>query len=121
RRKLAPLAMAGVILGMIGLTSPEYFFAGAGAAILAVALGPGARRAVAGVALIGPAIGLFALWAVPLALSAHRLGGLGNTTTRGPKVLSVGSILWSWGLVAPLAVAGLVAFVLRWGGPGLLV
>ena len=104
------LAGAGVMLGLAGLTSAEFFFVGLGVAIVTVAIPGDVSRAVVGLALLAPAFALFATWLVPLIASYVRLGGFVNTTGVGPIILSPLEILLSWGLATPLAAYA----VIRW-------
>jgi hypothetical protein len=109
-RNVGLLFCAGVLLGLIGLTSWEAFFLGVGTAAI-IAVVPGAvTRPKRTFALLGPAFALYALWAVPLAMSYARLGGFTNTTAGPPPVLSPLAILLSWGLVIPFAAYA----VFRW-------
>ncbi|MCA1727405.1 MAG: hypothetical protein LC722_07090 [Actinobacteria bacterium] len=113
RERAAWLAAAGAILGLAGLTSPEAFFIGlAAAALLCAAPGPISRPRRAA-ALLAPAIGLWALWVVPLGASYARLGGFVNTTILNAPDPSPVGVLLSWGTVIPLAVFGMVRWLPR--------
>ena len=113
RRSVAAFTWAGVVLGMIGLTSVEFLFVGLVAGLGVIVVVGGLPRARAALAVSVPAVGLTALWLAPLMASALRLGGLVNTTVNDERILGAGAILLSWGLVTPLAVAGLVLAIRR--------
>ena len=104
------LAGAGTVLGLAGLTSAEFFFVGLAVAVVIALLGRDLPRSTLALTLLGPAIGLYAIWLAPLIASYVRLGGFVNTTGVGPIVLSPVAILMSWGLVTPLAAYAVV----RW-------
>ncbi|MDP8957437.1 MAG: hypothetical protein M3N24_10860 [Actinomycetota bacterium] len=110
-RHPALLLGAGISLGLAGLTSAEFFFAGLGVAALTIVAPGDVSRFVLGVSVLAPAIALFAVWLVPLMASYVRLGGFVNTTGVGPIILSPVGILLSWGLVTPLAIYGVVRWV----------
>ena len=106
-------AAAGSAVGAIGLMSAESFFIGLGVAfLLCLPREPGHRRWRAA-ALFGPALGLWAIWLVPLAASYARLGGFVNTTIRNAPDPSAFEILLSWGWTIPLAAWGLVRWIPR--------
>lgn len=107
KERPAPLAGAGTIAGIIGLTGAEAFFlCGLVVLGLPVAAPPGRRaRSFAWVAL--PMAAVWGLWVVPLALSYADLGGFENTTTVGPVDVPPAGILGAWGLLTVCAVAGL--------------
>ncbi len=110
QRNAALLVGAGSMLGLAGLTSAEFFFVGLGVAVFTVLVPGEVSRRVLGLAVLAPAIALFAVWLVPLIASYVRLGGFVNTTGVGPIILSPMAILMSWGLVIPFAVYALI----RW-------
>jgi hypothetical protein len=104
--RMPDYAVAGVVLGLVGLTQTDAFAVGLLAAGVLAALAPRGRRLRAAAALLLPALVLFSLWAAPLAVSYVRLGGFVDTTVVGPVVLPAWAILGAWGIVAPLAAVG---------------
>lgn len=97
---------AGVTLGLIGLVSVPM---GLHAALwLGVLLLVRARRweFVRDVMLPGAAV--FSVWAAPMMIDAFRLGGLVNVSPALGREWPVTTALWSWGLLLPLAAAGVV-------------
>ena len=109
--------VAGVLLGLVGLTQTDSFVVGLLAAAFVAASGPRGRRLRTAAALLLPALALFSLWAVPIAVSYLRLGGFVDTTVVGPVVLPAWAVLGSWGIVTPLAVAGAVRAARSLGDP----
>jgi hypothetical protein len=103
---------AGVLLGLVGLTSGgEWYFVGLAMAIGTVFVRSEIPRIHRVVAVAVPAIALYALWAVPLVAGYRRLGGFVNTTATPAVILSPAAILLSWGFVSPLAVYAAVRWV----------
>jgi Dolichyl-phosphate-mannose-protein mannosyltransferase len=100
--------IAGVLLGLAGLTQADSFVVGLLAAALLAASAPRSRRLRTAAALLVPALALFSLWAVPLAVSYLRLGGFVDTTVVDPVVLPAWAILGAWGIVTPLALVGAI-------------
>jgi hypothetical protein len=110
---------AGVALGMAGLTGAEAFLAGLGVAAVAPLWALSSRRLRALAALLSPALGLYALWAVPQVLAYLRLGGYRNLTAVGPVTLPPAAVLGGWGVTTPLAAVGAARSVPRArGDPG---
>ncbi len=109
-RNAGLLVCAGVALGLIGLASWDAFFLGLGTTALITLVPAEVSRPRRMVTLLGPAFAIYALWAIPLAVSYARLGGFTNTTAGPPPILSPLAILSSWGLVT--AFAAYAAF--RW-------
>src|SRR5439155_11825390 len=107
RRPWASLGAAGVVLGLAAITSPEFLFAGGGAALVVLILAPAIRRLRALAAVFVPAVAILAVWLVPLVVSYVRLGGFVDTTVRAGIRLRPGDILLSWGLLIPFAAYGL--------------
>jgi hypothetical protein len=103
---LRDYAIAGVVLGLVGLTQTDSFVVGLLTAPLLAAVAPRGRRLRTAAALLLPALALFAVWAVPLAVSYVRLGGFVDTTIVGPIVLPAWAIFGAWGIVVPFALAG---------------
>jgi hypothetical protein len=114
RRRNPPLvAGAGIALGLSGLTGGEAFFVGMAVAAVASAFPLGLPRRQVAAGLLLPSAGLFALWAVPLAINYLRLGGFANITVVGPVDLPPLAILVSWGIVTPFALYGAVSLIPR--------
>jgi hypothetical protein len=109
--------VAGVLLGLVGLTQTDAFAVGLLAAAFLALLAPRGRRLRTAAAFLLPALALFSLWAVPLALSYVRLGGFVDTTVVGPIVLPAWAVLGAWGIVTPLAVAGAIRATRSLGDP----
>jgi hypothetical protein len=115
---------AGAGLGLTGLTAPEPFFLGlAAAALLCLVPAPaGPSRLPRAAALFVPALGLWALWVVPVAFSYLRLGGFVHTTLVRVPSPSAGDVLRSWGTIVPFAVYGAWRWLPRaWREPGAAV
>ena len=102
------LVAAGVLLGLVGLTQTDAFFVGILAAAFVTLLVARGRRLRTGAAVLVPALALFSLWALPVAVSYVRLGGFVDTTVVQPVVLPAWAILGAWGIVTPLAAVGAV-------------
>jgi len=113
RRPWASLGAAGVVLGLAAITSPEFLFAGGGAALVVLILAPAIRRLRALAAVFVPAVAILAVWLVPLVVSYVRLGGFVDTTVRAGIRLRPGDILLSWGLLIPFAAYGLAVSLAR--------
>ncbi len=109
-RKL--LIGSGVVIGLLGLTGLEAFVVAGATAILAALLAtPHRLRTLANV--IVPAVLVYLLWLGPVAYNYVRLGGFVNTTKVGNEALSAADILFSWGVVTPLAALGAWVLVPR--------
>jgi len=107
RARTGPLVGAGAVLGLAGLTTGEGFLLGmAIAALLAVFPPAGLRRRTVALATLFPALGLYALWAVPIAVFYVVLGGFLNTTVGAPISLPPEGVLVSWGLALPVGIYG---------------
>jgi hypothetical protein len=113
REDVRTLALAGVVLGLAGLTGAEAFFVGLFVAVLvAVVPGPiGWRRAA--VSLLGPAVAIYAIWMVPLLINYVKLGGFVNITRVGPVNLKAAGILAAWGIATPFGAFGFARFAPR--------
>ena len=103
RQSRGLLLGGGVVLGLIGLTTWEWFFVGCAVAALLVVYPTEIRRPTKAAVLFVPAIALYAIWLVPLGINYVRLGGFINTTARQPPTLSPLATFLSWGFVTPLA------------------
>jgi hypothetical protein len=109
--------IAGVLLGLVGLTQTDSFVVGLLVATLLAVSTPRGRRLRTAAALLVPALALFSLWAVPVAVSYFRLGGFVNTTVVGPVVLPAWAIFGAWGIVTPLALVGAIRAARSLGNP----
>jgi hypothetical protein len=98
------LVAVGFVLGLVGLSSAEAFFAGLGTALVLTFLAREMGRLRVGALLLVPAALTFSFWLVPLAASYVRLGGFVNTTTQDVIHLPLWAILGGWGVVTPLAI-----------------
>lgn len=109
--------VAGALLGLVGLTQTDSFFVGLLAAALLTVSSPRGQRLRTAAALLFPALALFSLWAVPIAVSYLRLGGFVDTTIVEPVVLPAWAILSAWGIVTPLALVGAIRAARSLGHP----
>lgn len=111
RERRSMLVLGGVVLGCVGLVSVPTLVAGlAWGAAAVVCCARGARWS--SLARIGiPAALVFALWAGPVVGDMVRYGGFVNITPSLGREWPLWTALGSWGLLAPLAVAG--AFAMR--------
>lgn len=110
---------AGAVAGLAGLVSLPMFVAALLWVVLASLVAPGGERRRAFVDSVLPAVGVFALWAGPVASSYIRFGGFVDVTPRLGTEWPLPVALWSWGLLLPAAAAGLVV-ALRSGARVLL-
>jgi hypothetical protein len=111
-------AVAGAVLGMVGLAQTDAFLVGLLTAGVFALVSPRGRRLRIGVALIVPALSIFLLWAGPLLVSYVRLGGFVDTTEHSPVVLPLWAILGGWGIITPLAAFGAYWAFRSRGDPG---
>lgn len=103
--------LAGVSAGMVGLVSaPLFLTAVIWTVVGGLLAGAGARLRMF-VTLAGPTLLVFALWAGPVAYNYFRYGGFVNITSRLGVEWPLVIALASWGLLFPLAVAGIVMAV----------
>jgi hypothetical protein len=131
RHSRRSLIGAGVVLGMVGLTTGESMPFGLGAAALLTLAPPPSlvgdqkngeklrftRRQVAAYVL-GPALGLGALWVAPVIYNYFQLGGF-RASVNTPVILTPLAFLGSWGLTVPFALYGAYRLVPEAGGhPG---
>jgi hypothetical protein len=112
QRSIPYLAGAGFTLGLIALTGAEATFVGFGVALLAGLWGGGVKRWQALMALILPALGLWGLWLVPMAINYIRLGGI-RGLAREAVVLTPFQIMITWGIATPLAIWGAATWFRR--------
>lgn len=100
------VVLGGVGLGLVGLISVPTLVAGltwAGAAALSGGRGS-RRRALVAVGI--PAVLVFGLWAGPVVAEMIQEGGFVNITPSLGREWPLWTALGSWGLLAPLALAG---------------
>jgi hypothetical protein len=113
RKNNALLVASGATLGMSGLTGNESFTVGLGVVVL-VCLAPlSVPRLRLAVMVLVPAMAVFAIWLVPIAVSYVRLGGFVNITQVGPVDLTPVAIIGAWGVSTPLAAYGFVRLLRR--------
>ncbi|CAN5719416.1 hypothetical protein BH18ACT15_BH18ACT15_10680 [soil metagenome] len=122
RHSLGALFGAGVVLGLIGLTTGESMPFGLGAAVLLTVAPPSSkvtepsgakarfRRWQVAAALLLPALGVWALWAGPLLYNYFQLGGF-FASYNTPVVLTPLAFIGCWGLTAPFALYGSFHFI----------
>ncbi|MGH2821289.1 MAG: hypothetical protein ACRDJ5_11610, partial [Actinomycetota bacterium] len=106
RDRLRPAAVLGGCLGALGLLSVPMGL-NAGAWIVAAALAVGRRRLALLVCVALPAILVFALWALPAGIGYLTYGGFVDITPNLGREWPLSTALTSWGLLLPLAAAGL--------------
>jgi hypothetical protein len=100
------LVLAGVVLGLTGLADAESFFLGAAVFALFVLAPVRISRERALLTLLVPALAPYAFWLIPQAISYAQLGGYVNLTAVGPVSLPAWAIVFSWGIMLPLALVG---------------
>ena len=98
---------AGCALGLIGLTGGETFLVGGLLAVLVVVF-DAPKRAATAARLLLPALAIYSLWFVPVAIGYVRLDGFVSITHIIPVALPATAILVSWGLTTPFALGWLV-------------
>src|SRR5204863_6871097 len=110
RHRIGYLLAGGTVLGLVALTGAEDAFVGFAIAIVAGLWAGRPRRLRAVAALVVPALGLWSLWLVPMAVNYVGLGGVrGQSRPEGD--LPALHILVSWGMVTPLAAWGAVVWL----------
>lgn len=101
-------AAAGASVGLVGLLSVPLFVTGLFWIVVAsVARARGARLSWLGTALVS-ALAVFAFWAGPVASNVVEHGGFVNITPQLGVEWPLHIALASWGLLLPLAIAGVV-------------
>lgn len=100
------LLLAGVSVGLAGLTNAEAFFVGMLTLAALSAFPIGVTRPKAAMCLLLPAVGVYLFWALPQAISYVQLGGYVNLTVVGPVTLPAWAILFGWGMITPFAIVG---------------
>lgn len=108
RRARTTTVAAGLCAGMTGLVSMPLFVCAVSFCIAAGLLAPARARLRALTASLLPALGVFSLWLGPVVAGYLREGGFVDITARLGVEWSPLSALASWGLLFPLAVAGVV-------------
>lgn len=106
RRSLGTYVGAGVALGLTGLTGGESFIVALLVAVTTAIAIPAIPRAKALGALLGPALAIYALWAVPMIINYARLGGFVSITHIISVDLPAPAVLGAWGVSTLLAVIG---------------
>lgn len=101
---------AGVVLGLVGLSGGETFIVGCALAVAVVAF-DSERRLATAARLLAPALGIYALWFVPILVNYARLGGFVSITHIIPVDLPAIAIVVSWGLATPFALFGVLAYI----------
>ncbi|HZJ52325.1 MAG TPA: hypothetical protein VFF07_16125 [Actinomycetota bacterium] len=96
---------AGIALGLTGLISAPLFLGGAVWAAVCALRSPNRLRFAVTVSLA--ALLVVSLWAGPVAADFIRYGGFVDLTPRLGVEWALGTALGSWGLLLPLAAAGL--------------
>lgn len=109
RRSTTLFVSAGTTLGLIGLMTGESLIVGALFALIFIAVGPGIGRVRAVIAIAAPALTLYAIWLLPVAINYTRLGGFAKTSG-APVTLPPLMILFSWGVAVPFVVIGVCAW-----------
>ncbi|MGH2753220.1 MAG: hypothetical protein ACRDLB_02200 [Actinomycetota bacterium] len=102
--------LAGAIAGAAGLVSVPMFMS---ALVWIVATAVVRRDARFFGRVMGSALVVFALWALPVVSDQVRYGGFVNITPKLGKEWPLPIALASWGLLLPLAVAGFVVLIRR--------
>ena len=100
--------LTGVLTGMVGLISVPLFVTALVWTVAGSLTAVGGRRlkTLGDIAL--PAFVVFALWAGPVTAAFIRLGGFVDITPKLGVEWPLPTALWSWGLLLPLALVGLV-------------
>jgi hypothetical protein len=107
-------AAAGVLFGLAGLISvPIFVMALVWIVCAALTMPKGSRIEVLVTAVIA-AIVVFGVWLGPVLANFIRYGGFVNITPQLGVEWPVVTALWSWGVLFPLALIGLVAATRAW-------
>lgn len=99
-------ALAGLCLGLVGLTGGETVVASMLVGLAVVFFGWGLARARAAVSLFVPAAAVYSLWLVPVTINYVRLGGFENITHIESLDLPAYAVLGAWGVTTPFAILG---------------
>jgi hypothetical protein len=100
------VATAGVLVGVVGLVSVPLFTSAIAWVVAAWLVSRGSWRHAALLAGVGALV--FGFWAGPVVSSFVRFGGFVNITPQLGKEWDLWTAFTSWGLLLPLAVAGIV-------------
>jgi hypothetical protein len=113
RKSRAGLVGSGIALGLAGLAGGEAFIVASGTVFVAcmVTLEKGRFKQLGYVALA--AMGVYAVWLVPMTLTYLRLDGFVNTTHVGAVVLEPAFFILSWGISVPFAIVGAARMIPR--------
>jgi hypothetical protein len=111
RRRL--LILAGGLVGLAGLVSVPIFVMGLVWILCGAATMPRGARIRAALIMLLTAVTIFSLWVAPVIANYVRFNGFVDITPRLGIEWPVGEALWSWGLLLPAAVFGLVLAVRR--------
>jgi hypothetical protein len=106
--------LAGTCLGLVGLTGGETFIASLVVVALVIVLPWGLSRLLVAAALAIPALALYALWAVPIAVNYARLGGFVTITHIVPIDLPAYAVAVAWGVTLPFALYGGLVVARSW-------
>jgi hypothetical protein len=107
--------LAGVLFGLAGLTSVPIFVVAFVWILAAAGAAPRGRRTELLWRTVLPAGVVFGLWAIPVAVNFAANGGFVNITPELGVEWPLASALWSWGLLLPLALVGLLIAARRQG------
>ena len=99
--------LAGLLLGCTGLVSVPMLVAGVCWTVAAVSLSSSHAKRQDLVALLGPALVVFALWAGPVVKSLMAHGGFVNVSPVIGMEWPLWTALSSWGLLVPLVAVGI--------------
>lgn len=99
---------AGLALGLIGLTGGESFIVAFFVGVVTVIALPATPRARTLTALLVPAVMVYALWALPVALNYAALGGFVSITHIISVDLPAPAVFGAWGISSLLAVIGAI-------------
>ena len=114
-REQGSRVVAGAVLGMTGLVSAPAMVGGV-VWLLAIFVVDRKRHVARSVGVVAvTAAGAFALWAGPVAANALRYGGFVDITPELGREWSAWTALGSWGLLLPLAGAGIFVALTREG------
>lgn len=100
---------AGVLVGAVGLVSVPLFMSAIAWAVASWALTRGSWRDAVTIALVAAFV--FGFWAGPVVSSFISYGGFVNITPTLGKEWDLWTALTSWGVLLPLAAAGIVACI----------
>lgn len=112
RKSVGRFALAGTSLGLVGLAGGETFIASSIAAACVSLIPWGISRLRVAVAIFAPALAVYALWAIPVAVNYARLGGFVTITHIAPVDLPFYAVIVVWGMALPFGVFG-TAIVIR--------